>query len=71
MIHYVNHHLCHASSFYLSQFEEASILTVDAFGEKQCCTFAEAKNSSIEQIKTFTKDIWSVEALIGNHSKQT
>ena len=49
-IHYVNHHLCHASSFYLSQFEEASILTVDAFGEKQCCTFAEAKNSSIEQI---------------------
>jgi carbamoyltransferase len=49
-IHYVNHHLCHASSFYLSPFEEASILTVDAFGEKQCCTFAEAKNSSIEQI---------------------
>jgi carbamoyltransferase len=49
-IHYVNHHLCHASCFYLSSFDEASILTVDAFGEKQCCTFSHGKDREVTQI---------------------
>ena len=35
-IYYVNHHLSHASSFYFSPFKNASILTLDGFGENEC-----------------------------------
>jgi len=38
-VYYINHHIAHASSFFLSGFENAAILTVDAFGEKECVTF--------------------------------
>ena len=37
--HFITHHTAHASSFFFSPFDEAAILTVDAFGEKQCATF--------------------------------
>ncbi len=35
-IHYMTHHMCHAAAaFYTSPFEEAAILTVDGYGERQ------------------------------------
>ena len=34
-VYFINHHLSHASSYYFSGFKKASILTMDAFGEKQ------------------------------------
>jgi len=49
-IHYVRHHLCHAANFFSSPFEEAAILTADAFGEKQSTTFSIGKGTKIETI---------------------
>jgi carbamoyltransferase len=49
-IFFVNHHLSHASSFFISNFKEASVLTVDAFGENQCVGFYSAKKNSIKKI---------------------
>ena len=40
-VYYINHHLSHASSFFFSSFNKASILTLDAFGEKQSGVFLE------------------------------
>ena len=53
-IYYINHHYCHASNFFVSPFKQSSILTVDAFGEKQSVGFFEGKNNKI-------KSIWSQE----------
>ncbi len=47
-IHYVMHHQAHAASFFFSPFEEASIVTIDAFGEKQCIMFCSGKGNKIE-----------------------
>jgi carbamoyltransferase len=49
-IHYVRHHLCHASNFYSSPFDEAAILTIDAFGEKQSITFNVGRGTKIDTI---------------------
>ena len=39
-IYFINHHLCHAANgFYLSPFNEASILTADGRGENDTATF--------------------------------
>ncbi|MDX1959915.1 MAG: carbamoyltransferase C-terminal domain-containing protein [Leptospiraceae bacterium] len=53
-IYYIMHHLSHASTFYYSPFETASIMTIDAFGEKECVLFAEGNNTEL-------KTIWSQE----------
>ena len=48
-IYHVQHHLCHASNaFFLSNFEEAAILTVDFKGENQCTTWSYGKNNKIK-----------------------
>jgi carbamoyltransferase len=47
---YVRHHMCHAASFYFSPFEDAAILTVDAFGEKECTTFSAGTGKKIETV---------------------
>ncbi|MBD1140952.1 carbamoyltransferase [Pelagibacterales bacterium SAG-MED39] len=49
-IFFVNHHLTHASSFFVSNFSESSILTVDAFGEKQCVGFYSGNKNNIKKI---------------------
>jgi carbamoyltransferase len=49
-IHYVRHHLCHASNFYSSPYDEAAILTVDAFGEKESITFSIGQDTKIDTI---------------------
>jgi carbamoyltransferase len=49
-IHYIPHHISHASSFFCSPFEEAAVLVIDAFGEKHSITFCEGKDSRLEAI---------------------
>jgi len=46
-IYYVMHHLAHAATFFFSPFEHAAIMTIDAFGEKQCVLFGEGKDNQI------------------------
>ncbi len=47
---YVRHHLAHAASFYCSPFDQAAILTTDAFGEKECVTFSLGQGNTIQTI---------------------
>jgi carbamoyltransferase len=49
-IFFVNHHLSHASSFFVSNFKEASVITVDAFGENQCVGFYSGKKNHVKKI---------------------
>ena len=49
-IYYINHHYCHAANFFISPFKNSSILTVDAFGEKQSVGFFRGKNNNIDSI---------------------
>ena len=51
-IFYIKHHLCHASNFFVSPFSSASIMTVDAFGEKQSIGFYEGNKNKIKEIWT-------------------
>lgn len=53
-IHYVTHHQAHASAFFFSPYEEAVVLTVDAFGEKQCATISAGRGNKL-------KTLWSQE----------
>ncbi len=49
---FVNHHLCHAaSSFFVSPFEEAAILTIDGVGEWECATYGAGKGEEIKLVK--------------------
>ncbi|MFA6079790.1 MAG: carbamoyltransferase N-terminal domain-containing protein, partial [Candidatus Omnitrophota bacterium] len=46
---FVNHHLCHAaSSFLVSPFDEAAILTIDGVGEWECATYGSGKGEEIK-----------------------
>lgn len=49
-VHFIDHHLAHASAFLYSPFEEAAILTLDAFGEKDCLTFSRGIGGRIEPL---------------------
>ena len=50
-IYHVQHHLCHASTaFFLSNFEEAAILTADFKGEKQCTTWSYGYGNKIKKL---------------------
>lgn len=52
-IAYVNHHICHAADSYLaSSFEDAAILILDAYGEKDSVTFARGRGGDIEALQT-------------------
>ncbi len=47
---YIKHHLCHASNYFVSPFDEAAIMTVDAFGEANSTTFSIGKKNKINNI---------------------
>ena len=47
---FITHHLCHASAFFVSPFEEAAILSVDAFGEKHCVMFSKGSGHNLESL---------------------
>lgn len=49
-IHYIPHHMAHASCFFCSPFENAAVLTTDAFGEKQTVTFSEGKGNKLNLV---------------------
>lgn len=51
-IHFVEHHLAHAaSSFYVSPFKEAAILTIDGRGESTCTMLSQGRGNTIDKIK--------------------
>lgn len=48
-LRFIDHHLAHvASVFAMSPFDEAAVLVIDAFGEKNCTTLCRASGSTIE-----------------------
>ena len=48
-IHYIDHHLCHiASSFYLSGFDNAIVLSIDGFGDFASTASGTGKGKSIK-----------------------
>jgi len=49
-IFYVRHHLSHAASYLVSPFEDAAILTTDAFGEKQSTSFSRGHLTEVAEI---------------------
>lgn len=49
-IHYIPHHISHAGCFFCSPFEDAAVLTVDAFGEKHSVMFCEGRGNRLETI---------------------
>ena len=49
---FVNHHLAHAaSSFFMSPFEDAAILTVDGRGEDETCMWGNGHNNQIDKLQ--------------------
>lgn len=53
-IYYVDHHLAHAAStFFLSPFDRAAILTVDGYGEKTCALLALGEGTSIKPLRRY------------------
>jgi carbamoyltransferase len=50
-VHYVTHHVCHAAAaFFTSPFDEAAILTVDGYGERQSTCVHRASGTRLEQV---------------------
>jgi carbamoyltransferase len=50
-VEFVEHHLAHAASgFFTSPFDEAAILSVDGFGEKDCVLMARGQGNQIEAL---------------------
>ena len=50
--HYFEHHLCHAAStFYLSPFESAAVLTMDGTGEDTTTMFARGNGTELRTLK--------------------
>src|SRR5262244_2345219 len=50
--HYVDHHVSHAAStFYLSPFDQAAILTVDGAGESTTVLFAHGRGGTIQVLR--------------------
>jgi len=50
-INYLDHHMCHAAfSFYTSRFQNALILSMDAWGEKVSTLLANGTDKNIEKI---------------------
>jgi carbamoyltransferase len=47
---FVDHHFAHAASFFVSPFDDAAILTIDAFGERPCVTFSRGQANRIERL---------------------
>jgi carbamoyltransferase len=50
--HYLDHHDCHAaSSFFVSQYDEAAIMVIDGIGEFESTTLYKGKGNRLEQIE--------------------
>jgi carbamoyltransferase len=52
--HFIEHHLSHAaSSFLVSPFDDAAILTIDGSGEIACTTFCKGEGNRIKKLAQF------------------
>lgn len=52
-IHYLDHHRCHAAdAFYLSPFDEAAVLTMDAYGEKDSAAFWVGRGGELRLLRS-------------------
>jgi len=49
-IYYINHHSCHAASWYISPYDDAAVLTIDAFGEKQSTTYSHGVGRQLQYL---------------------
>jgi carbamoyltransferase len=50
--HFIEHHLAHAAStFFVSPFDEAAILSIDGIGETACTLMAKGEGSRIAKVK--------------------
>ena len=53
-ISFYNHHLSHAAStYYLSGFDDALIITIDGTGEREATSIFKAEHGKIEKIEQF------------------
>ena len=53
-VHFWGHHLTHAASaFYVSPFDEAAILVMDAVGERDCTSFFVGQGSQIKRLRSW------------------
>lgn len=53
-IRFIPHHYCHAAAtFFTSDFEQASILTIDRNGEENCTVLWQGNGSNIKPIETY------------------
>jgi len=46
-IYYVMHHLAHAASFFFSPYDDAAVMSIDAFGERQSVLFASGERNKL------------------------
>lgn len=50
-VHFIEHHLCHAASaFFVSEFDEAAILTIDGRGESTTTLLALGRGNKIQKL---------------------
>ena len=66
-IHFLPHHLCHAASaFFVSDFDSAAILTIDAYGDDITTVLSQGSNNHIEVLKStyFPHSLGSVFAAV-------
>ena len=55
-VSFVGHHIAHAaSSFYLSGFDEAAVMSIDGTGEFTATLFGDASNGRIKSIREFVR----------------
>ena len=53
-LHFLNHHLVHASSaYYISGFNSSAILTIDGSGDRETCTLYSGNEQNITKISDF------------------
>lgn len=51
-VHFIEHHLAHAASaFFVSPFEEATVLSVDGIGETACTLMATGRGNKISKVR--------------------
>jgi carbamoyltransferase len=47
-VQYINHHQTHAAAYFCSPFDEAAVLTMDAFGERHSTSFARGIGNKLD-----------------------
>ncbi len=50
LIYYIKHHLAHAGTFFFSPFDQAAIMTIDAFGEEQSVLLSSGEDNKLETL---------------------